>query len=570
MKKHVFLISCGLIISTGALAKKAPNHQTELIPTIKPTSLKIGNKSINSSTGFPTTIFNINKAVHGNTTEEKARKYLEENTVFINSNKSNFSDLRVVLTSKGKASTTVRFKQFVGDIPVYKSDIAVSINNKNKATYVSASYKTVDRMINKSSGLSDFLAEDIARNYLAFNSELKQLKSDLVVYAEDNIARLAYKVSVISKSKPGEWEVLVDATNGVVLEAFDTLVYANKQGGPTQEPGTVSAFNPDPLSTAGVSYGTSGYVDGNDSNTTQLGNQIYTFNATVTNNGSGTYKLENDWAVIFDHESPRNGLFTQNSNSFIFDRADAGFEATNVFYHIQTYMQYLNETLGVNVMPNNHSGGVRFDPHGFNGADNSSFSPSSDRLQFGEGGVDDGEDADVVIHELGHGLHDWVTGGGLSQVNGLSEGTGDYFANSYARGRPDFQWTPADQEYYWVFSWDGHNPFWNGRRTNYSATYPNGLTGSIHTDGQIWASCLMKVWDELGAAKTDTIVLEGLRMTGSNTNQAQAAQAVLQAAADLNYANIDLITIEDQFNSCGYNVTGVSSDDIIFMTSFEQ
>ena len=42
-------------------------------------------------------------------------------------------------------------------------------------------------------------------------------------------------------------------------------------------------------------------------------------------------------------------------------------------------------------------------PHGFNGADNSSYSPGTGRLQFGEGGVDDAEDSDVVHHELGHG-----------------------------------------------------------------------------------------------------------------------------------------------------------------------
>ena len=39
----------------------------------------------------------------------------------------------------------------------------------------------------------------------------------------------------------------------------------------------------------------------------------------------------------------------------------------------------------------------------------------------------------VIIHELGHAIHDWVTGENLSQVNGLSEGTGDYFAQSYSR-----------------------------------------------------------------------------------------------------------------------------------------
>ena len=49
-------------------------------------------------------------------------------------------------------------------------------------------------------------------------------------------------------------------------------------------------------------------------------------------------------------------------------------------------------------------------------------------INFGEGGVDDAEDADVILHELGHGIHDWITNGSLSQVDGLSEGMADYWA----------------------------------------------------------------------------------------------------------------------------------------------
>ena len=113
---------------------------------------------------------------------------------------------------------------------------------------------------------------------------------------------------------------------------------------------------------------------------------------------------------------------------------------------------------------------MQVDPSGFNGADNSHYLSGSGRLAFGEGGVDDAEDADVIIHELGHGLHDWVTDGGLSQVNGLSEGTGDYAAGSYSRAIGF--WSPSDAAYSWTFNWDGHNPFWDGRILNYSASYP--------------------------------------------------------------------------------------------------
>ena len=171
-------------------------------------------------------------------------------------------------------------------------------------------------------------------------------------------------------------------------------------------------------------------------------------------------------------------------------------------------MRHINFTLGVPVTPYQYAGGVRFDPSGFNGADNSHYLSGTGVVTFGEGGVDDAEDADVVIHELGHGLHDWLTAGGLSQVNGLSEGLGDYVAQSYSRSLA--QWTSAEAPFHWTFSWDGHNVFWAGRITNYSATYPAGLVGQVHTDGQIWVTCLMRIWNQIGRNATDRAVYEGI------------------------------------------------------------
>lgn len=56
---------------------------------------------------------------------------------------------------------------------------------------------------------------------------------------------------------------------------------------------------------------------------------------------------------------------------------------------------------------------------------------------------------------FGKALHDFLTLGGLSQVEGLSEGFGDYVAMSYSRSLN--LWSKSEDEYDWVFPWDGHN-----------------------------------------------------------------------------------------------------------------
>ena len=92
---------------------------------------------------------------------------------------------------------------------------------------------------------------------------------------------------------------------------------------------------------------------------------------------------------------------------------------------------------------------VWFDPHRADGADNSYYQRTTQRLAFGQGSVNNAECADVIVHKLGHALHNWLTHGGLSQTEGLSKGFGDYLALSYSRSL--INWTPADDEWNWIF-----------------------------------------------------------------------------------------------------------------------
>ncbi|MGH2651683.1 MAG: hypothetical protein ACRDHK_10785, partial [Actinomycetota bacterium] len=367
----------------------------------------------------------------------------------------------------------------------------------------------------------------------------------LVVVPLGKQARLAWQVQMVpAVSPPGDWEVLVDAGTGEVFHAVDRALYVDGSG---------YVFDPDPLGAGHATYGDPGYGDGSDATTTQLDAARATRTLLgLTDIGGGTIKLQGPYAQIVDSESPFKGLFTQSGTTFNFDRAQDAFEATNAYFHIDRIMRHFNLTLGVSVSPFQYSGGVRFDPSGLGGSDNSHYLPSTGQLAFGEGGVDDAEDADVLVHELGHGLHDWLTLGGLSQVNGLSEGLGDYLAQSYSRSLG--QWAPNEAPYHWVFSWDGHNEFWSGRVTNYGALYPGGLVNQIHTDGQIWSSCLMKIWDDIGRDKTDAAVLEGIAMTNSGSSQNDAAQAVLEAAVSLGYTPGEINSFVTRFQNTGYTL----------------
>ena len=177
-------------------------------------------------------------------------------------------------------------------------------------------------------------------------------------------------------------------------------------------------FDPDPLTTANKKCDPE-FSDNEDANTSKLSEQLILIELLNITNIDGTYYLKGPYAEIVDFYG-RHGLYEQQSTDFRFNRSNPAFEAVNCYYHVDKFMRYVNEVLGIYVMPIQYEGGVRCDPHA-NRTDNSYYNSATGGLYFGDGNVDDAEDSSVIIHELGHGIHDWITDGQLSRKEGLSE-----------------------------------------------------------------------------------------------------------------------------------------------------
>lgn len=469
-------------------------------------------------------------------------------------------DYQVTHVRDDGAFSVVRLVQTVDGLPVYGSDIAITVKPDGTVIFVSSEARTSIGTIasKKAVGMADIRAR--VKRSLDMEMATDTSKPRLVAYADESPARLAWVFQWRDPRGGDAWEIVADATNGDILEKRSTLLHVDGGG---------MVFHPDPLTSAMAGYGEGGYVDANDADSPDLQSQ-QTFGVLKDiKEADGVYSLDGPWTYCVDFDPPSSSddcPAALIAPEFIFTRADAWFEAVNAYHHIDAFMRYLNDTLGVEVIPNSTDGRVGFDPHGANGDDNSYFDSAADLLSFGEGGVDDAEDADVVIHELGHGIHDWVTNGGLSQVQGLSEGTGDYLASSYNRSFD--RWTSSDPQYYWMFHWDGHNEYWSGRVTNWHLThsYPNNLGTGIHAMGQYWSSCNLIARDAIGRNAMDTAVLRGLAMTTASANQKVAAQAVVVAAEAMDYSFTEVSAILSAYNEdCTYGV----STDRLFWDDFE-
>jgi hypothetical protein len=494
--------------------------------------------------------------------ETMAREFLAARRVRLGLTTEDLSGLQRSHLRDGQRFSVVRFTQTRQGLPVYGSDIAVSVMRDGRVIYVTNDSVADIGSADLAAGKSQAQAIDIARAYLGFGG-LSQQGAQRMIYVAEGRTRVVWRVSAVAEGGSfGDWEILVDAHTGEVVRAEDKGLYAD---------GTATVWGPDPLSSARVAYGTPGYVDGNNADTPELTAELQDVILQEMTLSGGTYSLSGPWAVCADFEAPTGdgGCPTSTTGDFSMTRSAAGFDGVMGYYHLTTIMKYVNQTLGVEAMPINHPGGVVFDPHGFSGADNSHFVGSSERLAFGQGGVDDAQDADVLAHELGHGLHFFVTGGHLSQTQGLSEGVGDYMAGSYSRTWPN-QWTPADAAYFWTYNWDGHNTFWSGRILNFQLnhSYPSNIGSDFYTQSQYWSSCNAHASDVLDRQDMDRAFLEGLSMTGASTNQKDAAQAVINAAAALGYTAQQIADLATVYNdgqagdlNCTYDVTVPSVEE---------
>jgi predicted small secreted protein len=515
--------------------------------------------------------------------EQTALNWLNENLTESKTNQG----FEMLFSRPGPSGETFRYYHMVNGVEVFGSSYAIHVSNNNEVTYHSSTYDNSVETIDTTPNITAEDALSIAIDALNIEGNISQQDMKLYVYNQLDETKLVYRVTTNSEFLPGHWETIVDAKTSTVLSTRDIAIYENREvparainlrkesvevpkvmeSAPLLVDGTALVFDPDPLTKTTSLYGAP-YIDNNDQTNPELDAARTMVTLFDLDFSGGLHHLDGPYVQIASIEAPNTGLFSQASPDFNFNRQEQGFEAATVYHHVDKTFRHINDDLGIPLVSIYNGGVVRYDPHGLNGADNSYYSQGS--LVFGEGCVDDAEDMDVIIHELGHGLHDFVTNGNISQVNGLSEGTGDYFANSYKRSLGF--WATSDASYYYVFGWDGHNPCWPGRTTNYGAQYPGGLTGQIHTDGQIWATVLLEIWEIIGRDLTDAAVLEGLAMTNGSTGQQAAAIAVRQAAIDMGYTCAQINTFTDRFEARGYvlpnytcggcSIAGISTSNV--------
>jgi Zn-dependent metalloprotease len=417
----------------------------------------------------------------GKADAESIARYLKEN---IPNLKDYRTGLKLNYVNQSPGGYHFAYTQLFNGVPVYQSEVKVNIDRNN---VIRSLFDNTENTANWNVNTADATTQSV----LAINPATgKPMLCQRVINAKDEEQLIA---------------------NGEIIFSRDTRAYAAHD---TTASGKV--FNPDPLTSAQVNYGAP-YYDNNNANNAQLEMELQVKQFT-TSFDTGTFSLVNQYVRMADWTSPITGVPTSNNGQFNYDRSQNEFEYINAFYHINTVQSHIHN-LGFNCA----DALIEVDAHVTND-DQSFFTPASQpRLSFGDGCVDDAEDADVIVHEYGHSVSENASPNSNygTYRNALDEGFGDYMAGSYSASISNFH---SD----WVFNWDGHNECWNGRILTTPDVYPI-QSSSIYRNGQIWSACLWCLHNTIGRAATDSLILETHYSYTGNMSMPDAAQLLMES-----------------------------------------
>src|SRR5215468_10157070 len=529
--------------------------------------------------GLPKTVFNRKEPLSAPRSGEPdsiARDFLSDHATMFGLNKSQVVEMKLKNKDNDEGATFLNYEQTIDGIPVFQGQVQVAINSAGQVMSVNAGLVIPNAIMNTTPRLSE--SEGLAQAFLSTGRlappsfevmQNRQERGGRSVYQNPlgenrenilsglTIMRVGPRAVLAWHSYmdvgPNEWyEMLVDANTGAMLYRYNlyadvaqgTVFRVNGLGQRTLE----SFVGDTTINTAAGWMGTS---------TVTTGNNVEAYLESDANNqpdATNTADLQNGHALSSIQD------FTFPYTLGVDPRTQRAASVTNLFYynniiHDFSYRLGFTEAAG-NFQTNNFGRGgvgndsVRAEAQDGSGTNNANFATPPDgqrpRMQMflftrGTTDLNDDRDAsfdsDVVFHEFGHGISNRLVGGpantsclGGTQAGAMGEGWSDYWAATMNNNGV-------------IGEFVTNNLTQGIRRAAYTVpanpvhdSYADlGVGGfEVHRDGEVWAAALWDLRQTLGAAISDSLVLQGMKFTPCSPSFLNARDGILMADQNLN------------------------------------
>ena len=514
-----------ICIASSVYAKQTAREQIQLraaaaLHRVKSASASPVRTRWHRDRGTVRSLYNLTLPLPPGTPETSARQCLSDHCDLFGMTDPH-TELRLKTIQTSLTGRHIRFHQYYKGIEVYGAMVSVHINHSGRIRVIHSNYyPQID--INTSASLSPEGAINIAISESGGFDVRKPPQANLVIFPNPHMGqggdytdayRLAFR-AIVSFGQPlASWEYIIDATTGEPLHRRNLLRFADGRG---------RVFNPSPI----VALKDDTLMDQDDS-ADAIPEAAYTDVILLELDGSGFL----DGRYVSTRLTPDRA--NEPSLEFNYLRDDPRFEEVMVYYHVDTVARYL-KGLGFDFL---NDWQIPTNVHVSEGPD-AFYDHIEMSINFGDGGVDLAEDAEVIIHEYGHAILDRQVPGIFGGEGGaIHEGFSDFIAACFFTTVSDgygdttvFDWVGVADPEYLTRPVDGHKH------------YPEDLVGQPHDDGEMWSASLWELFEALGRDGAIRLVIESHFYLSSNPEFIDGASAIFMADQELNGGvNSDLI-----------------------------
>lgn len=377
----------------------------------------------------------------------------------------------------------VRLRQYLGDTPVFDGELVVRLDRSGRLISLA---NALGIRKSRPAALSGRTEESAA---VAERAVLDRERAAIVV---DGLVLEAMRL-IVADPPYGESSIFVDRVTGEVLRTVPH--YWTATTGRVFESNPVTRLNDPSL---------------RDRNDSVLAVPESAYSIVELHDLIDGSRLTGPILQVVDLENPKTDP-AGSAGSFHADRSIAGFEEVMAYHHLDGSLRHLR-ALGYEGSRAIFTRRLQVDAHAANGADQSFYrwTVGGGALLFGDGGVDDAEDPDIVQHEFGHALQDAIApfafaGAFGSESRASGEGFGDYWAFSAGLAAS----LESGRDPYCIGDWDAR--CWGTesdgcgyeegsdclRRVDSTKTMADFIrseqSGVEHRNGEIWASALREI-----------------------------------------------------------------------------